>query len=284
MQDRSNEIIINVNEDTEYEEIPLNDEPFMKEFVDRINKIKNDMALIRENMRKIRELAFNIFENKNEELDELVTSTNVIVERISSELKKMDNETKNEPIQAYQTIRKNMHGLIVHKFIDLMKEYQQVQTSFQEKYKEKITRQYKIIKPDVTDEEINKVLENGEGNNLMQKYILDMEHKEDAMNALTYIEFRHQGILKLEKSIQELNQLFQDMSILIDTQQEIIDNIETNVNTSVSYTKTAVKELHTANTYQKKSRKKMCCLIICGIIVFVITGVVLGVIFIPHPK
>ena len=95
-----------------------------------------------------------------------------------------------------------------------------------------------------------------------------------ARNALADIQERHQDIKRLEASISELHQLFLDMSVLVETQGELLDQIEYTVGQSVNYTGKAVEELRTANKYQKKTRRKMCC-IICVILV------VLAVVLIP---
>lgn len=84
---------------------------------------------------------------------------------------------------------------------------------------------------------------------------MDTQRQALAKDALAYIENKHKDILRLEQSIQELHQLFLDMAILVESQGELIDQIEYNVSQSVAYTREAVKELRTANQYQKKSRK-----------------------------
>jgi len=164
-----------------------------------------------------------------------------------------------------------MHGTLTRKFLDLMQEYQEVQTKFKNKYRERVERQYKIAKPDATQEEIDEALESG-NTQIFQKQILDMQHHQQAKEALIYIESRHRDIMRLEQSIRELHQLFLDMAILVESQGELIDQIEYNVSQSVAYTKEAVNQLHQANQLQKKSRKKMCCLIICLLIVFLFLG------------
>ena len=85
-------------------------------------------------------------------------------------------------------------------------------------------------------------------------------------------------MLKLEASIQELPQLFLDMSVLVESQGELLDQIEYTVAQSVNYTGKAVEELRSATRYQKKARKKMCCIVIVIVIIgVIILGSVFGV-------
>ena len=60
------------------------------------------------------------------------------------------------------------------------------------------------------------------------------------------------------------------MSVLVESQGELLDQIEYTVGQSVNYTGKAVEELRTATKYQKKVRKKMCCVIVILIIILII--------------
>jgi t-SNARE complex subunit (syntaxin) len=205
----------------------------------------------------------------------LIDSTNLAAADLRNKLKEMDQENKkmgnNAKGTAQYRIRTNMHGTLTRKFLDLMSEYQEVQTKYKNKYRERVERQYKIgnpnfgvilvslllAKPEATQEEIDEALESG-NTQIFQKQILDMQHHAQAKEALIYIENRHRDIIRLEQSIKQLHQLFLDMAILVEAQGELIDQIEYNVSQSVAYTKQAVKELHTANKLQKRSRKVSC--------------------------
>ena len=73
--------------------------------------------------------------------------------------------------------------------------------------------------------------------------------------------------MKLERSITELHQLFVDMAVLVESQGELLNQIEHNVEQAVGFVASGVDELNTASEYQKASRKKM--MIICCIIVVI---------------
>ena len=61
-----------------------------------------------------------------------------------------------------------------------------------------------------------------------------------------------------------------DMSPLVESQGELLDQIEYTVSQSVNFTGKAVEELRSANQYQKRVRKKMCC-IICVILIVIVS-------------
>ena len=85
--------------------------------------------------------------------------------------------------------------------------------------------------------------------------------------------------MKLERSITELHQLFVDMAVLVESQGELLNQIEHNVEQAVGFVASGVDELNSASDYQKASRKKMmiiCCIIVVigGIIAAIAAGVV----------
>lgn len=66
-----------------------------------------------------------------------------------------------------------MHGTLTQKFLELVQEYQEVQTTYKNKYQEKVERQYKIAKPDATQDEIDEAMESGDSSKIFANQILD---------------------------------------------------------------------------------------------------------------
>lgn len=257
---------------------------FMKEFFEEVNSIKQGLAQIKKNVRQIEDtygqalvaVGLEQGNKSSEELERLIDDTNLAATDVRNRLKEMDAANKKsaskEKGTAQYRIKTNMHGTLARKFMDQMAEYQEVQTKFKNKFRERVERQYRIVKPEATQEEIQEALESG-NTQIFAKEILNQRHSQ-AKDALNYIENRHKDILRLEQSIKELQQLFFDMAILVEAQGELIDQIEYNVSQAGAYTKEAVKNLRDANKYQKRSRKKMCCII--GILLAVIIIIVGG--------
>ncbi|KNZ59154.1 hypothetical protein VP01_1793g4 [Puccinia sorghi] len=81
------------------------------------------------------------------------------------------------------------------------------------------------------------------------------------------IEERENEIREIEVGITELNQIFRDLGTIVQEQGGNIDNIESNVHRINNDMSGAVTELHQAHEYQKKSGKKMLCLLIIFAIV-----------------
>jgi len=255
---------------------------FMPDFFQQVQQIKGAMANIKDNLVKLEaeqgKVVTDVYghgangDNPKDNIEELTDGTNALSTQIRNALKKMDAELKQkaqeepESVQSSDfRIRKNMHATLTKKFMDVMQDYQDRQTKYKKKYEEMCKRQYKIVKPNATEEEIQDVIENG-GEQIFTDHMLSTSSQK-AEDALKDVQDKHKDIQKLESSIQELHQLFVDLSVLVESQGEMLDNIENSVSTSLAYTKTGVQELEKANEYAKKSRKKMCILIIIFLVV-----------------
>eukprot|EP00296_Roombia_truncata_P000617 JP436298.1.p1 GENE.JP436298.1~~JP436298.1.p1 ORF type:complete len:291 (+),score=67.66 JP436298.1:109-873(+) len=239
------------------------------------------MSVIRRNIKTIEQkhgqalTAISIEQGKqsNEELENLMDETQANATQIRNSLKAMDKSNSdfcktNDPQGSEARIRTNMHGTLTRKFVDMMSEYQEVQTKYKAKYKERVERQYKIVNPNASASEIEKVMD-GNPDRVFADVILSASHVA-AKNALADIQEKHKDILKLESSISELHQLFLDMSVLVETQGELLDQIEYSVQQSVAYTEKGVKELDKAKEYHASARKKMCAIIVCIIVILCI--------------
>lgn len=257
----------------------------MDAFFEEAQEIKKTMASIRYNIRQIEQahgecltaISAEQGRDSTERLEEMMRQTNGMATQVRNKLKAMDAENKdyarrNEGASEAR-IRTNMHGTLTRKFVDLMAEYQELQNKYKNKYRERVERQYRIVKPHATKEEIEAALDSDAQPEIFTQQILQGPGHAAARNALADIQERHKDITRLETSIQELHQLFTDINLLVEQQGELLDQIEYTVAQSVNYTGKAVEELRTASKYQKSVRKKMCCVLI--IVLCVILAIVL---------
>jgi syntaxin 12/13 len=84
------------------------------------------------------------------------------------------------------------------------------------------------------------------------------------------IEERAQDTKNIETDITEINQIYNDVAILVNEQQEGLNNVETLVDEGDYNIKKGVNELGQAKKLQNKVRKKTCCITIFLLIVIII--------------
>jgi len=224
-----------------------------------------------------------------DELARLRDETNSIGQKMRNELKKMrtDNDAflrdhSNDP--SLCKIRTNMHGSLVRTFYDLMQEYQQILSKYDAKMREKAYRQVKLVAPDANEDQINEVLDQGGDvtEQIFAKHIMEDRKHQNAQQALDYLQERHNDILDLEKAIGELHQLFLDMAILVESQGDLIDQIQFSVSQTKSYHEKAERTLAIAEKQKSKIRKKkvIICIIITAtiLIILIVIAIIIAIV------
>ncbi|NXW80094.1 STX1A protein, partial [Hirundo rustica] len=159
---------------------------------------------------------------------------------------------------------------------EVMSEYNATQTDYRERCKGRIQRQLEITGRTTTSEELEDMLESGNPAIFSSGIIMDSNITKQALNE---IETRHSEIIKLENSIRELHDMFMDMAMLVESQGEMIDRIEYNVEHSVDYVERAVSDTKKAVKYQSKARRKKIMIIICCVILGIVIASTFGGIF-----
>jgi t-SNARE complex subunit (syntaxin) len=66
-------------------------------------------------------------------------------------------------------VRENMNTTLTKKFVDEMKIYQQTQQQYKTDIKKKVKRQVQVVKPDATDDDVDKVMRSEGGKDALLK-------------------------------------------------------------------------------------------------------------------
>lgn len=259
------------------EELYVNEEEFMKEFFEEVTCIKHCFEVIDKNTNELEEKAGRYLyapaaneEHSAEVLEKIIEETNLAASEVRNRLKAMDEANERTPEEedpAQYKIRVNTYGTLVKRFFELGSRYQEVQTNYKNKHQEKLGHFYKIVNPAATQEEVDNIVENGNMQMLREMAINHTKAKE----TLEFVTTQNKEMRMLEQSIKELQQLFLDMALLVESSQLMLDHIESNVDKSSAYVKDATRDLRKARKYKGKERKKKGFLIV-GIIA-AITGV-----------
>ena len=143
------------------------------------------------------------------------------------------------------------------KFRAVLREFQESQLEYKNATQDKIKRQIAIVKPDADETEINELAQDPDATSrLLNEQIIGTAHKK-IQNAVDDIDKKYKDILRLEKGVEEVYQLFLDLETLINAQGEMLDSILTNMQDANDYVKKANVKLESAKKYHKKSRNKL---------------------------
>jgi syntaxin 1A len=251
----------------------------MDTFFEQVEEIRRMIDKIATNVEEVKKkhstiLAAPQSEDKTkEELEQLMAEIKSTANSVRGKLKVMESKLDQQNISAEQRIRKTQHATISRKFVEVMNDYNGCQVDYRERCKGRIQRQLEITGRATSDAELEEMLESGNPAIFTQGIITETQA---ARQSLKDIEARHNDIIKLENSIRELHDMFMDMAMLVESQGEMIDRIEYNVEKSVDYVESAKQDTKKAVKYQSKARRKKIIIIICIIVALAIIALIIG--------
>lgn len=198
--------------------------------------------------------------------EEIKTLASQIQRKLKSiEPKKGEDDGKYIPINI--RMQRTQHGVLSKEFVELMGHCNTIQAQYRDRNVERIQRQLKITGTNVTDQELDAMLESGQTDVFTQNILIDAQATKQALNE---IESRHDEILKLERSIKDLHEMFQYLAMEVEAQGEMVNRIENNIKQSSNYVEKAKENTEKAVTYQQKARKKKIWIAICLAILILI--------------
>ncbi|XP_063352874.1 syntaxin 3b isoform X3 [Pelmatolapia mariae] len=281
MKDRLEQLKAVCDQDDDDVEIAVDNAGFMDEFFSEIEVIRNNIDKIDENVTEVKKLYSVILSAPTSD-----QKTQEDLEAITNDIKKLANGARNklktiernleseeqERVSADTRIRKSQHAVLSRKFVEVMTKYNEAQVDFRERSKGRIQRQLEITGKATTDEELEEMLEGGNAA-VFTAGIIDSGISKQALNE---IEARHKDIVRLESSIKELHDMFVDIAMLVESQGDLVENIEQNISKSVDHIEAAKEQTKKAVRYQTKARKKIIIIaVVCAVVLLIILIIIL---------
>lgn len=92
--------------------------------------------------------------------------------------------------------------------------YQKIQSKYRKEYRKRMEREIRIARPNATPEEIERAMDSRTGPVFAQEIL--SSRVQDQRRVLQEVQGRHEELRRIETSIDELVNLFQEMQLLID--------------------------------------------------------------------
>ena len=248
----------------------------MQEFFQEMEELRNTTQQIENDIQKVKKLQNDILvapsldTKTKQELEDVMNDIKKKANVVRTKLKAMEKQNEEAEqsqrfTNAEMRMRKTQQQTVSRKFIELMTDYNKIQNDYRAESKKKIGRQMELAGSAVTDEELENMLEAGEGAQLMGH--VRIEGNEDQLRqTINDIQNRHEMFLNLEKSITELHDMFIDIAQLIENQGEMVNRIDAHVESAVEYTTRATNDTKKALEYQSKARRKKIMMMLCMIV------------------
>ncbi|KAI6150395.1 t-SNARE [Pisolithus tinctorius] len=261
----------------------------MNAFYSEISSIQDSLKTFNTNVSRIDELHSRSLNNTDDAAQQRVVSQ---LEQLVAETSELSTQLKRR-IQTLERqggsgrdgqIRKQQTAFVKSKFVDAIQNYQQVEQQHRQKYKQRIERQVKIVKPDATPEEIRAAVDDESGGQIFSQALMNSNRYGESRAAYREVQARHQDILRIEKTIAELAQLFNDMSVLVEQQDETINAIQTTAATVEKDTEVGLQHTEKAVVSARAARKKRWICFFISLLILIIVGVVVAVVITNNTK
>lgn len=144
--------------------------------------------------------------------------------------------------------------------------YQQTESQFRKEVQEQQRRQYLIVRPDATEAEIREATDNnGDDVQIFQQALLQSDRRGQAQSTLRNVQQRHDAIQQIERTMMELQQLFQDLDQAVVQQEPMVQSIEQKAEETNTHLEAGNVHVGKAVVSARAARKKKwICLGICG--------------------
>jgi len=250
-------------------------------FFDQVKDIEEIIKNIQDNVVEIEAIHSRNLSNSTTQqaqenhrrLERITDKTSALMQDARKRIKAMDAQNRKMPPSSDLQIRKQRQAALAKKLVDSATDFQNVQVKYKGKYKQRMEREYRIVKPNATQQEIEAAVENPRGPIFAQEVISSQVGS--ARRALEEVQDRHEEIKKIERSIEELFQLFQDMQVLLDTQQDVISTIDTHVEQATAYVEQGSQQMSKAIIHRRNARRRSMYICLCCILILVILAIVL---------
>ncbi|OAA73860.1 syntaxin [Cordyceps fumosorosea ARSEF 2679] len=212
----------------------------------------------------------------NRQLDALSSETMAQYRELTERVRTV----KSSP-EANTPKNKPQVGRVDRRLKQAIQQYQQVESGFRKRTQDQMARQYRIVRPDASEQEVRAAVEDTSNTQVFSQALMQSGRQGQARAALSAVQDRHKALVKIEQQMVELSQLFQDMDTLVVQQEAAVMQIEQKGEEVVENLDKGNEEMGVAvNTARKTRKKKWICLGICVAILVVIVIIVLIYIFV----
>lgn len=157
-------------------------------------------------------------------------------------------------------ILKTHHAALFRSFQTAMFQYNDTIGIKQAKCKTFIIRQLEVAGKDISEDEVNKMVEQGKWDVFNENLLTEANITKGQLNE---IEQRHKELVSLEHQIKDLRDIFLHIYMLVEEQGESLNNIEMTTLNTEDYVQKTNEKFKLAVRYKKKNPCRMLCCCCC---------------------
>ncbi|CAG8532281.1 3584_t:CDS:2 [Diversispora eburnea] len=233
----------------------------LAQFLEDTSSDEQSIKIIHSNIERIQTLQNQILAStslqqeasQGEERNGLLVNTKDLLFQMKDRIRKIESENARLPAtDSNLTVRKQRIELIRERFTDVLEKYRAVQDSYINQQKDRMSRQYRVVNPDASEQEIENYLSDPSGQPFQQALL----RTDKAKDAMAYVQQRHGDIILIEQTIAELAQLFNEMQLQVEVQDTVLTEIDEKVQIVTEDTEKGADHVGRAYELALAARKK----------------------------
>jgi len=210
---------------------------------------------IRENTDRI---AKGSAQKKFDDLQSVIDETNPMLMLVRQKVSELSKGMSKDEIRKTQFKRLN------EQFKEIGQRYKDTQEVYRTSLVESVMSEARVVAPKITREEVEALIATGKDSTFFTEKLLGEAHAR-AKEEYRFISGWYQDLKKLEVSMNELLNLFIDVSVQVEASAPVLDNIEQNLDEANVQSEEAVKHLNKAAGHARaKGRRRACCCCVAG--------------------
>lgn len=281
----------NYSQPSQYSEIPMAEQgtaaqsPYIlpsQVFLERVALCGKNIELLTTRIGEIATIHQRLLSDANEtnaqaQLEELTEKTQTLNTQIKDEIRFLEEDalrSGNNATKNSQTRR------LKNTFQDKLRDYQDLEKKYSDRYREQIMRQYRIVKPEATQEEVEAAANEdwNQAGGLFQT-ALKSNRSGQANSVLGAVRARHNEISEIEKTMVQLAQLFNQLNEAVVLQNPQVEQAEQKTEAVLEEGKQANVQLDKGiDNIRRRNRLRRWTLFIFILIVCII-ALILGLYF-----
>ncbi|KKP00819.1 hypothetical protein THAR02_07074 [Trichoderma harzianum] len=253
-----------------------------QDFLSRVQTLRNDIKALTGDIDFIGQLHQRTLsatdQDANEQLDHYVAQTQIRNTAIKDGIKGLERDLLKTTDASRTTKQTQLESLKTF-FKSELDKYQSIERDYQARYREQIARQYRIVNPEASEDEVRQATEADWSNEGVFQTALRSNKTGHAASLLGNVRARHNELQRIEQTLSELALLFQELAAMVEQQENVVVAAEVNAENTVQNIEKGNEQVSQGIEHARRTRrlKWWCAFIVFLIVLAIALGVGLGV-------
>lgn len=267
----------------------------MENFMDQISDLNDTIQTINSSIDDLRQLHSKSLSQLNysdpssgpsevtRDLNQTSFRTSQLIKSCKNRIESLNSQINSSPQPKHRfTVHVTQLKSVKKRLMDAIVKYQSVEQENRQKSEARIERQYRIVKPDATDEDIRQAIDSDQSVQIFSQALMTSNRYGDARAAFNEVKERHEQLKKIETTLTELMEMFNDLATMVEEQDHALDQVEQQAMDINKDTELAGQHISKARDSAAAARKKRWICFFIIMLLLIIAGVVIAVVVVTN--